>query len=80
MVFEIRDPEKTYSGSRIQGSKRHRIPDPQHWKKRAHSQKVWKNTNELVMYRSICIGKTQFIFIYHCMFTIVIHGGHYVMA
>ncbi len=25
---EIRDPEKTYSGSRIQGSKRHRIPDP----------------------------------------------------
>ncbi len=30
---EIRDPEKTYSGSRIQGSIRHRIPDPdpQHW-------------------------------------------------
>jgi hypothetical protein len=27
---EIRDPEKTYSGSRIPGSKRHRIPDPQH--------------------------------------------------
>ncbi len=29
----IRDPEKIYSGSRIQGSKRHRIPDPdpQHW-------------------------------------------------
>ena len=26
--FGIRDPEKTYSGSRIQGSKRHRIPDP----------------------------------------------------
>jgi hypothetical protein len=28
----IRDPEKTIpdSGSRIQGSKRHRIPDPQH--------------------------------------------------
>ncbi len=25
---EIRDPEKTYYGSRIQGSKRHRIPDP----------------------------------------------------
>jgi hypothetical protein len=25
---EIRDPEKTYSGSRIQWSKRHRIPDP----------------------------------------------------
>ncbi len=24
----IRDPEKTYSGSRIQGSKRHRIPNP----------------------------------------------------
>jgi hypothetical protein len=22
---------KSYSGSRIQGSKRHRIPDPQHW-------------------------------------------------
>ncbi len=31
--FGIRDPEITYSGSRIQGSKRHRIPDPdpQHW-------------------------------------------------
>jgi hypothetical protein len=29
----IRDPGKTYSGSRIRGSKRHRIPDPdpQHW-------------------------------------------------
>jgi hypothetical protein len=27
---EIRDPEKTHSGSRIQGSKWHRIPDPQH--------------------------------------------------
>jgi hypothetical protein len=25
---EIRDPEKTYSGSRIQGLKRHRIQDP----------------------------------------------------
>ena len=25
---EIWDPEKTYSGSHIQGSKRHRIPDP----------------------------------------------------
>jgi hypothetical protein len=25
---EIRDPVKTYSGSRIQWSKRHRIPDP----------------------------------------------------
>ncbi len=25
---EIRDPGKTYSGSRIQGSKKHRIPDP----------------------------------------------------
>jgi hypothetical protein len=25
---EIRDPEKTYSGSRIQESKRHQIPDP----------------------------------------------------
>jgi hypothetical protein len=30
---EIRDPEKIHSGSRIQGSKRYRIPDPdpQHW-------------------------------------------------
>ena len=27
---EIQDPELTYSGSRIQGSKRHRIPGPQH--------------------------------------------------
>jgi hypothetical protein len=32
---EIRDPEKTYSGSRFQGSKRQRVPDPdpQHWLK-----------------------------------------------
>jgi hypothetical protein len=31
--FGIRDPGKTHSGSRVQGSKRHRIPDPdpQHW-------------------------------------------------
>ena len=37
---EIRDPEKTYSGSRIQGSKRHRIPDPdpQHWKQLKNSK------------------------------------------
>jgi hypothetical protein len=26
--FGIRDPEKTYSGSRIQGSKKHQIQDP----------------------------------------------------
>jgi hypothetical protein len=26
--FGIREPEKTYSGSRIHGSKRHRILDP----------------------------------------------------
>jgi hypothetical protein len=29
--LRTRDPEKTYSGTRIQGPKRHRIPDPQHW-------------------------------------------------
>ncbi len=29
--FGIRDQKKTYSGSRIQGSKRHWIPDPQPW-------------------------------------------------
>jgi hypothetical protein len=28
--FGIRDLEKTLSGSQIQGSKRHRIPDPEH--------------------------------------------------
>ncbi len=28
--FGIRDRQKIYSGSRIPGSKRHRIPDPQH--------------------------------------------------
>jgi hypothetical protein len=30
---DIRDSKKAYSGSRIQGSKRYRIPDPdpQHW-------------------------------------------------
>jgi hypothetical protein len=32
---EIRDPEKIHpgSGSRIQGVKKHRIPDPEHWLK-----------------------------------------------
>ncbi len=41
---EIRDPEKTYSGSRIHGSKRHRIPDPdqQHWYK-YESFERWTN-------------------------------------
>ncbi len=36
----IRDPEKTYSGSRIQGSKRHGIPDtdPQHCSPALHLQ------------------------------------------
>ncbi len=29
--FEIWEQEQTYSGSPVQGSKRHRIPDPQHW-------------------------------------------------
>ncbi len=27
--YKIRDPEKTCSGSRIKGSKRHLIPDPE---------------------------------------------------
>jgi hypothetical protein len=40
---EIRDPEKTYSGSRIQGSKRRWIPDPdpQHWKKNTQKNLFW---------------------------------------
>ncbi len=48
----IRDPEKTYSGSRIQGSKRHRIqdpgvkkariPDPQHWDKVRKNAHIYK--------------------------------------
>jgi hypothetical protein len=37
---EIQDPEKTYSGSRIQGSKRHRIPDPDRKLKKGLSQKI----------------------------------------
>jgi hypothetical protein len=28
--YEIQDPEKTYPGFWMWGSKRHRIPDPQH--------------------------------------------------
>ncbi len=44
---EIRDPEKTYSGSRIQGSKRHRILDPGS----ATLQKnQLKNVKSLVLY------------------------------
>ncbi len=27
----VREPEETYHGSRIQGVKKHRIPDPQHY-------------------------------------------------
>jgi hypothetical protein len=40
---EIRDPEKTYSRSRIQGSKRYRIPDPdpQHCKNESNLLLVW---------------------------------------
>ncbi len=41
---EIRDPEKTYSGSRIQGSKRHRIPDPDPQHCRLQSPVVWCRT------------------------------------
>jgi hypothetical protein len=38
----IRDPEKTYSGSRIQRSKRQRIPDPdpQHRKKHCRQKSI----------------------------------------
>ncbi len=42
--FGIRDPEKTYSGSRNQGSKRHRIPDPQHCCVCAETERLWRNT------------------------------------
>jgi hypothetical protein len=41
---EIRDPEKTYSGSRIQGSKRHRIPDPDPQHCSGHNNQM-KTTN-----------------------------------
>jgi hypothetical protein len=39
---EIRDPEKTYSISRIQGSKKQRIPDldPQHCKRLTFLEKL----------------------------------------
>ncbi len=42
---EIRDPEETYSGSRIQGSKRHRIPDPQHCFKLFSSNLLYPTRN-----------------------------------
>jgi hypothetical protein len=34
---EIQDPQKTYSGSRIQGSKRHRIPVLHHQGNKRHT-------------------------------------------
>ena len=50
---EIRDPEKTYTGSRIQGSKRHRIPDPdpQHWFKEESKKqysRIWSQFRDFV--------------------------------
>jgi hypothetical protein len=45
---EIRDPEKTYSGSGIQGSKMHRIPnpDPQHWIKGKGQRERYQNDRD----------------------------------
>jgi hypothetical protein len=42
---EIRDPEKTYSGSRIQESKRHRIPDPDPQHCFYHQVKILRKTS-----------------------------------
>jgi hypothetical protein len=60
--FGIRDPGKTYSGSRIQGSKRHRIPDPdpQHWLEYRNpaifcsyiSMMVWRPANDFCTHGS----------------------------
>jgi hypothetical protein len=45
---KMRDRKKTYSGSRIQGSKRHRVPDPdpQHWFEHSpdNLRRFWKIT------------------------------------
>ncbi len=57
---EIREPEKTYSGSRIQGSKRHRIPDPQHW---------WYDTRRDLFKTKINIPDPQ-----HCIWRFYYHG------
>jgi hypothetical protein len=47
---EIRDPEKTYSGSRIQRSKRHRILDPGSGSATLDSRNEYKhNANLLVL-------------------------------
>ncbi len=59
----IRNPEKTYSGSRIKGSKRHRIPDPdpQHCQYRTvqvpvHSQKKYLIPNENLPFHVLELG------------------------
>ncbi len=51
----IRDPEKTHSGSRIQGSKRHQIPDPdpQHWFFSFKYFKIWGRKFRVKMYSQV---------------------------
>ncbi len=50
---EIRDPEKTYSGSRIQGSKKAPDPDPQHCK---ILHNFWSNNLERSSGGELCAG------------------------
>ncbi len=65
--FGIQDPEKTYYGSQIQGSKRHRIQDldPRHWfffrsRGRCCLQLAWvridpsKDTKRMVFFKYQC--------------------------
>ncbi len=57
----IRDPEKTYSGSRIRGAKRYRIPDPQHWEGCWEMPKgFWKDSGQFLKgtYRKVA-GKCR---------------------
>jgi hypothetical protein len=53
---EIRDPEKTFSGSRIRGSKRHQIPDPdpQHCFQDANKKKI-----SLKLHRELLVHSHQ---------------------
>jgi hypothetical protein len=46
----IRDPEKTYSGSWIQGSKRHRIPDPDQDPQHCAEQPEFRHNKHFFVY------------------------------
>jgi hypothetical protein len=58
--------KKTYSGSRIQGSKRHRIPDPdpQHWLVQSFNSNSWFKPSILRDYETVFKGALAEFFLH----------------